>query len=80
MHSCYICLAANDWSFFTGPESDHWQPLSLNDSVPDSRLVDLIDVTLACGDANSIFVEVITVANVDDEDHVGNSFFCRFGS
>ena len=42
-------------------------------SVTDSRLVDLIDVTLACEDANSKLVEVVTVADVDDEDHVGNS-------
>ena len=30
-------------------------------------------MTLACEDANSKLVEVVTVANVDDEDHVGNS-------
>ena len=30
-------------------------------SVTGSRLVDLIDVTLACGGANSILVEVVTV-------------------
>ena len=42
---------------FIGPESDHWQPLSLSDS-----LTDLIDVTLACEDANSKPVEVATVA------------------
>ena len=34
----------------------------------------LIDVILACGDANSKLVEVITVADVDAEDHFGNSF------
>ena len=28
---------------------------------------------LACGDANSKLVEVVTVADVDSEDHVGNS-------
>ena len=33
----------------------------------------LIDVTLACEDANSKLVEVVTVADVTDEDHVGNS-------
>ena len=33
----------------------------------------LIDVTLACEDANSKLVEVVNVANVDDEDRVGNS-------
>ena len=30
-------------------------------------------MTLACKDANSKLVEVITVADVDAEDHVGNS-------
>jgi len=33
----------------------------------------MIDVTLACKDANSKLVEVVTIANVDDEDRVGNS-------
>ena len=47
-----------------GPESDHL-------SLTDSPLVDLIDVTLACEDADSKLV--VTVADVDDEDHVGNS-------
>jgi len=46
---------------------------SLTDSLTDSRLVNLIDVTLACEDANSKLVEVGTVADVTDEDHVGNS-------
>ena len=36
-------------------------------------LVNLIDVTLACEDAYSKLVEVVTVANTDAEDHVGNS-------
>ena len=30
-------------------------------------------MTLACEDANSKPVEIVTVANIDDEDHVGNS-------
>ena len=30
-------------------------------------------MTLACEDANSKLVEVVTVAPVDAEDHVGNS-------
>ena len=30
-------------------------------------------MTLACEDANSKLVEVVTVADDDDEDHVGNS-------
>ena len=62
---------------FIGPESDHWQCLSLTDSLTnsltDSRLVNLIDMTLACEDANSKLVEVVTFADVDAEDNVGNS-------
>ena len=46
---------------------------SQTDSLTDSCLVNLIDVTLACEDANSKLVEVVTVADVDSEDHVGNS-------
>ena len=30
-------------------------------------------MTLACEDANSKLVEVVAVADVTDEDHVGNS-------
>ena len=66
---------------FIGPESDHWQCLSVTHSLTDSlthcRLVNLFDVTLACEDANSKLVEVVTVADVDNEDRVGKSF-CRF--
>ena len=36
-------------------------------------LVKLIDVTLACEDTNSKLVDIVTVANVDDEDCIGNS-------
>ena len=61
---------------FIGPESDHCLPLSLADLLTYSCLVNLIDVTLACEDANSKLVDVVTVA---DEDHVGNNF-CRFRS
>ena len=46
---------------------------SLTHSLTDSCLVNLIDVTLACEDANSKPVEVVNVANVDDEDRVANS-------
>ena len=46
---------------------------SLTHSLTHSRLVNLIDVTLACEDAYSKLVEVVTVADVDDEDRVGNS-------
>ena len=47
------------------------------------RLVNLIDVTLACEDAYSKLVEVVTVADVSDEDRVGNTLLqiwkLRFG-
>ena len=46
---------------------------SLTHSLTDCCLVNLIDVTLMCEDANSKLVEVVTVADVTDEDHVGNS-------
>ena len=42
-------------------------------SLTPSCLLNLIDVTLACEDANPKPVEVVKVANVDSEDHVGNS-------
>ena len=58
---------------FIGPESDYWQCLSLTDWLTHSRLVNMIDMTLACEDANSKFVEVVIVADVDDENRVGNS-------
>ena len=62
---------------FIGPESDHCLllPLShcLTDSLTHSCLVNLADVTLACEDANSKLVEVVTAADVDAEDSVVNS-------
>ena len=51
----------------------HSLPNSLTHSLTDSCLVNLIDVTLACEDANSKLIEVVTVADVDAEDYVGNS-------
>ena len=57
---------------FIGPESNHWQCLSLTHSLTNSCLIHLIDVSLACEDAYSKLVEVVTVA-VGDEDRVGNS-------
>ena len=46
-------------------------------------LVDFIDLTLACEDANLKVIEVVTVADVDAEDCVGNSLLqiweLRFG-
>ena len=56
---------------------------SLTDSFTDSCLVNLIDVTLACEDGYSKLVEVVTVADVSDEDRFGISLFqigkLRFG-
>ena len=46
---------------------------SLTNSLTNCCLVNLIDVALACDDANSKLVEVVTVAHLDAEDHVGNS-------
>ena len=46
---------------------------SLTDSLTHCRLVNLIDVTLACEDANSKLVEVVTVADVDAYKHVEGS-------
>ena len=60
-------------TFFIGPESIGYACHSLTDSLTDCRLVNLIDVTLAPEDGNSKLVEVVTVADVDTEDYVGNS-------
>ena len=45
----------------------------VSDSLTHCCLVNLIDVTLRCEDANSKLVEIVTVADVDAEDHVGKS-------
>ena len=42
-------------------------------SLTNSCLVNLIDVTLACQDANSKLVEVVTVADLDAEKRVDDS-------
>ena len=42
-------------------------------SVTDSCLIDLTDVTLAFEDANSKFLDVVTVADVDAEERVDDS-------
>ena len=56
---------------------------SLTDKLTDSCLENLIDVTLACEDTNSKLFDVVTDADVDDEDRVGNSLLqiskLRFG-
>ena len=46
---------------------------SLTHSLTHCCLVNLIDVTLPCEDADSKLVAVVSVADVDDEDRVGNS-------
>ena len=51
---------------------------SLTDWLTNCRLVNLIDVSLACEDGNSKLVEVITVV-VDAEDNVGNSLLQIWG-
>ena len=54
-----------------------YMPISVTHSLTDwlthCRLVNLIDVTLVCEDAYSKLVQVVTVADVYDEDRVGNS-------
>ena len=51
----------------------HWLCLSVTQSLTDCCLVNVIDVTLTCEDANSKFVEVVTVADVDAEKRVHDS-------
>ena len=48
-------------AIFIGPEYVHWQCLSLTDSLTDSCLVNLINVSLACEDGNSKLVEVYSL-------------------
>ena len=60
-------------TIFIGPESDHWLCLSLTDSLTHSCLINLIDVTLASEDAISKLVEAVSLADVDNEDHVGTT-------
>ena len=45
----------------------------VSNSLTHSCLVSLIDVTLVCEDTNLKLVDIVTVANVDDEDCIGNS-------
>ena len=57
----YLMMSQQLLNVFIGPESDHCLPLS----VTHSCLVNLIDVTLACEDANLKLVEVATVTDAD---------------
>ena len=45
----------------------------VSNSLTNSCLVDLIDVTLACEGANSKLVDVVTVAEVDAEKRVDDT-------
>ena len=47
----------------------------VTNSLTNSCLVNLIDMTLACEDANSKLVEVVTVVDVSDE---LETVCCRF--
>ena len=55
---------------FIGPESNHWLCLSLTNWLTDSLPFSKLDW---CDPAYSKLVEVVTVADVDDENCVGNS-------
>ena len=46
---------------------------SVTNLLTNCCLVDLIDMTLACEDAYSKLFEIVTVADVSDKDHVGDS-------
>ena len=63
--------APPEFAIFIGPESDHWQCLSvtpsLTHSLTHSCSVNLIDLTLACEDGHSKLIEVVTVADIDAE-------------
>ena len=66
------------WMFLSDPSpiignACHSLTDSLTHKLTHSCLVNLIDVTLACEDAYSKLVEEITVADVSDEDRVGNT-------
>ena len=68
---------------FIRPKSDHWLPLSVTDSLTDSCLVGLTDVTLAFEYANSKLLDVVSVADVDamerDDDSLVKILKLRFG-
>ena len=69
----FVIITVGALVVIIGPESDHWECLSVTHSLTNCCLGHLIDVTLRCEDANSKLVEVVTVADVDAENHVGNS-------
>ena len=52
---------------------------SLTNSLTHCPLVNLIDVTLACEDTNSKLVDIVTVANVDDDNSLVQIWKVKFG-
>ena len=80
---CAIKNGILETIFFIGPESDHWQPLSVTHWLTNCCFVDLTDVTLAFEDANSKLVEVASAADVDAEKQTHRfghkaELLCRF--
>ena len=69
-HPCHLFV------FLSDPSPIFVYPCYL---LTDSRLVDLIDVTLVYEDTNSKLVEVVTLADVDCEKRVDDTC-CRLGS
>ena len=67
---------------FIGPESDHWECLSLTNSLThsltDCCLVNLIDVTLACEDNNSILLRLLVLLMLMMRNLL-KTVWCRFG-
>ena len=70
-------------SFYRIPDPTMLVTYSLTDFLTSCLLVNLVDVTLAFEDAYSKVVEVVTVADVADENRVGNCLLhiwkLRFG-
>ena len=66
-------MIGSSLSFFIRSKSNHRLPLSITYTLTHCCLVDLIDVTLACEDANSKLVDVVPVADFNDEERIGNS-------
>ena len=63
---------------FIGPESDHWLCLSLTNWLTHCRLVNLIDVTLACKDDNSNLLRLLLLLMLMMR-IVLTTVWCRFG-
>ena len=80
---CHFAFAPFEFVFLSDPSpiigyACHSLTHSLTNSLTNCRLVNLIDVTLACEDANSKLVDVVTVSVVDVDERVGNSLVERF--